>query len=183
MLLLCVLLTACYFIVDEIEGQDLVGVWVEDREDCENELSGCAWLEFTENGHFKATNIPSDYFGYFPFSSNAKFDASGVWEIELSSDPLGNHKINLRFDPVPLMNYPVYNDTLYVVGKKGGFNLFAWHGDPSNRIDFIKLSEEGEANSVNHRFDKKGIFGKVKALKPTQTKEAPTNDTAIRAKS
>ena len=33
-----------------------------------------------------------------------------------------------------------------VVGKKGGFNLFAWHGDPSNRIDFIKLSEEGEAN-------------------------------------
>ena len=37
--------------------------------------------------------------------------------------------------------------------------------------------------SVNHRFDKKGIFGKVKSPKPTQTKEAQTNDTAIRAKS
>jgi len=42
---------------------------------------------------------------------------------------------------------------------------------------------EDSLMSVNHRFDKKGIFGKVKALKPTQTKEAPTNDTAIRAKS
>jgi hypothetical protein len=37
--------------------------------------------------------------------------------------------------------------------------------------------------SVNHRIDKKGIFGKVKSTKPTQTKEAQTNDTAIRAKS
>jgi hypothetical protein len=56
----------------------------------------------------------------------------------------------------------------------------------SRRIAFLETDLMVITNvriSVNHRFDKKGIFGKVKSPKPIQTKEAQTNDTAIRAKS
>jgi hypothetical protein len=45
------------------------------------------------------------------------------------------------------------------------------------------MANSGSTISVNHRFDKKGIFGKVKSPKPSQTKEAQTHDTAIRVKS
>src|SRR4030067_1542298 len=141
LLLVLFALAACDLIVDDIEEQDLVGVWVEYRENCENELAGCAWFEFTEDGHFTAKNLPHDYFGYFPISSNVIFDASGTWEIELSSDPLGNHKVNIRFDANSEVNLPVYNTSLYVEGEKDSFSLFEWHGDPSNRISFVKLLE------------------------------------------
>lgn len=146
-LLMLIVVSACSLAVDDIEVQDLVGVWVEDRENCENELSGCAWFEFAEDGHFTAENLPYDYFGYLPFSSSkAIFDASGTWEIELSSDPLGNHKVRIRFeqsrfDSNPEVNRPVYNTSLYVGGKKGDFYLFEWHGDPSDSIYFRKLTE------------------------------------------
>ena len=51
-LLLCVLLTvACSLIrVDEIEKQDLVGVWKEESENCEKTSQDCSWFEFTADG-------------------------------------------------------------------------------------------------------------------------------------
>src|SRR4030067_671285 len=101
LLLVLFALAACGLTVDDIEEQDLVGVWVEDRENCENVLSDCACFEFTEDGNFTAMNLPHDYFGYFPLDSNAVFDASGTWEIELSSDSPENHKIRIRFDANP----------------------------------------------------------------------------------
>jgi hypothetical protein len=140
-LLLLSVLSGCST-VDEIEAQDLVGVWVEDRENCETDLAGCSWIEFMEDGHFTAENLPYDYFGFFPISSDAVFDASGTWEIELSSEPAGYHKVRIRFDANPEMDLPIYNDTLYVEGEIGDFILYAWHGDPDNRIDFTKLSDE-----------------------------------------
>lgn len=141
---LSVTMTACFLITDKIEIQDIVGVWVENREDCNQDSSNCARFEFMEDGRFKAINIPDDYFGYFPFHSNKYFDASGEWKIELSSDPLGAHIIYLYFDPVHEMDYPEYVGILYAEGKKGDFELFAWHGDPVNRIEFLKLSIENK---------------------------------------
>ncbi|HJW91214.1 MAG TPA: hypothetical protein VJ436_11295 [Anaerolineales bacterium] len=144
-LLLCVLLAACSLLkVDNIEEPDLVGVWKEDSESCENGLPDCAWFEFKDGGHFEAKNIPGKYFGFFLAPPHPYFDASGGWEIELSADPLGKHKILLRFDQVSVRDYPVYNDVLYVSGKKGRFNLFAWHGDTSNRVTYLKVSTEDE---------------------------------------
>lgn len=146
LILAIVVLSACSLIDENIEEQDLVGVWIEDRENCENELPACARLEFMENGRFSATNIPYDYFGYFPISSNVRFDASGEWKIEISSDPLGHDKIELLVDSVSYRSYLSYYDTLYIEGRKWNFNLYAWHGDPSNRINFVKLPEEDEAD-------------------------------------
>ena len=145
-LLLCVLLTvACSLIrVDEIEKQDLVGVWKEESENCEKTSQDCSWFEFTADGIFRARNIPGEFFGYvkpYQLPSNNLFDASGTWKIELSSDPLGNHKVRLRFDRDPETGVPVYNDVLYVSGKKENMRLFAWHGDTSHRITFVKSED------------------------------------------
>jgi hypothetical protein len=95
-----------------------------------------------EDGSFKARNISSFYFGYFGGISNVNFDASGTWEIQPTSDLLGDHIIRLHFDPVVERHYPKYTETLYAESEADGFDLFTWAGDPTDRIEFIKLSEK-----------------------------------------
>jgi len=58
--LLSVVLTACFLINDKITIQDVVGLWIENHENCNEPSSGCASFEFMEDGSFKAINIPDD---------------------------------------------------------------------------------------------------------------------------
>ena len=112
-LLICSTFTSCNFLkVNKVSEQDFIGIWKENSKSCQNNLPDCAWFEFMKDGYFKAGHIPNEYFGYTPTFSGT-FDSTGKWNIELTSDPFGNHKIRLRFDPVPAMGYPIYNDILY----------------------------------------------------------------------
>jgi hypothetical protein len=141
-LLILLALLACRLTGDNIEDQDIVGVWVEDNENCKKDINNCSWFDFMEDGYFVAINLPQDYFGYFPHSPDDDSKATGTWDIALSSDPLGLHRVRIRFDANPDENIFVTNDTLYVEGETGDFILYGWHEDPSNRIEFIKLPDE-----------------------------------------
>ncbi len=135
--LLCLTLGSCNF--GKLRKQDIVGVWREDDIRCKSEVNNCAIFEFKDDGQFIARNLPSKYFGYIYSTHNVMYNATGVWTLEITEDPLENDKIRLNFDPVPELGYPAYNSLLYVSGKKGRLNLFQWFGDESDSVYFIEI--------------------------------------------
>jgi hypothetical protein len=126
LLILSIVTSACGLL--QFKGwteQDIVGVWKQDSKECNDGLPNCATFEFTDDGKFTANNIPEKYFGYGinTYLSESSFSATGEWDIEVNPDPLGWDKINLKFDPVTEMNYPAYDDILYILGRKGDYHL------------------------------------------------------------
>lgn len=138
-LIIFIFLTGCNLPqLKKLSEQDITGVWKQVSNECENNLPECAQFIFTEDGRFEAKNIPDEYFGYGIVKSESVFDASGEWQLEINPDSFGWSKINMRFDPISEMNYPSYNTDLYVSGSNGNYHVFEWHGDPDNRITFIR---------------------------------------------
>ncbi len=136
-MLLCFTLVSCNS--GKLLEQDIVGVWMEDDFRCNREVANCAIFKFKDDGQFIARNLPSKYFGYITSTHNVIYNATGVWTLEITEDPLKNDKIRLHFDPVPELGYPAYNSLLYVSGKKGRLNLFQWFGDESDSVYFVEI--------------------------------------------
>ena len=146
-LILSIVTSACGFLqVKRLTEQDIVGVWKQDSQECKDSLPNCAQFEFTEDGKFTANNIPEKYFGYGinVYLSKGSFTATGEWNIEVNPDPLGWNKINLMFDPVTVMNYPAYENVIYILGGKGNYHLWSFIDPDSDGIEFTHASTNSD---------------------------------------
>jgi len=117
-------------------AEDFVGSWIEDGKDCQR-TSSCGSIQFSEDGHFIATDIPEKYFGYVRGYSNSLMDGSGTWEFDSGGQPLEPYTIDLFFEASTENGSVWYHRTMYVsLGKE--VILYSWVGDESERVSFKK---------------------------------------------
>ena len=116
-------------------ADNIVGQWVEERQSSSNSgtTAGCAVFKFYANGQFEAHNIPQEYFSISLPPS--RIDAVGEWELEINKDPLGWDALNLKFD---LPGRASFGSKLNVASDGSERTLFAWRGDESIRVSFVK---------------------------------------------
>jgi hypothetical protein len=128
-------LTAC--VPPKPTREEIVGLWVERGVPASTSPSDGGSFEFFRDGRFEARNVPREYF-ISKGTSPTRISTSGSWELDTSSkDPLVFHRVNLKFDP--LQGYPLgFGSYLLISADEHGSVLFAWMGDESNRVTFIK---------------------------------------------
>lgn len=95
---------------------DIIGVWVASPDDSPHGAN-CPKLEFFDDGHFVASDLPPEYFAPVPASSR------GEWSLDDSmNDPFSVHRLILHFDKADALPSGFYK-TVYI--PVGGGSLYA----------------------------------------------------------
>lgn len=95
---------------------DIIGTWVASRQSG-LPSSICPTLQFFDDGHFVASDLPPEYFAPVPAS------AGGEWSLDDSAnDPLSVHRLTLHFDRAGALPTGFYK-TLYI--PVGGGSIYA----------------------------------------------------------
>ncbi len=96
---------------------DIIGTWVASPENGQHG-SACPTLEFFDDGHFVASDLPPEYFA--PASS---MSAHGEWTLdESTNDRFSVHRLNLHFERNSALPSGFYM-TLYI--PVGGGSIYA----------------------------------------------------------
>jgi len=134
--LLSVGLTAC--VLRKPIPEDIIGLWVERRPTSRvGSYTPCASFSFSAGGRFEVHNIPREY---FTFPGPRIGSASGSWQLDTSStDPFALRVINLTFDRST--DSYAFESRLLISTDGRERILFAWYGDESNRITFVKRNK------------------------------------------
>jgi len=131
--LLSIGLAACMF--QKPVREDLVGLWVE-RQKASNAGDTATYASFRlfADGRFEAHGIPREY---FTFPGPRISNVSGSWWLEASSkDPFDFPRVMLRFDRSE--DCYAFESQLLISTDGREYILFAWYGDMSDRITFVK---------------------------------------------
>jgi hypothetical protein len=95
---------------------DIMGVWVASPKDGQGDPA-CPTLQFFDDGHFVASDLPPEYFAPVPAS------ARGEWSLDDSTnDPFSVHRLILHFDRAGALPSGFYK-TLYM--PVGGGSIYA----------------------------------------------------------